>query len=377
MKHFIKALYADLLHRIDVVVADINSISHHSDIKERFVDETLNQFNSIKNELQGSFDTGVLEFDFLAGNNLHLFNKLHREFKAIHSYRYLALKNYKDPEIFFFRLISKIYAEHRISAIPPIVSTISNHDYYYWAVPFFEIIALPSGEENSLLNLPDMYHEIGHLLHSMFNGKSCENASITIDKYFAKEIVRVIDDGIAAHYQPILEEAKYLWQASWIEEFTCDLVGTYMTGVAYAWTNLKLLSTGHGSTKIYEYSQSHPADEARMRIIILMLEKLGLGDDKKRVDEAWNVFLKDTEGYKPNDYPLLYPQKLLQLLVDEFFDFYQNADLASYPELVKSGSLSVASVLNQAWDNAQNSPLIYFDYEIQTIKRLRQEFGFI
>jgi hypothetical protein len=375
MKHFVKALYADLLHRIDVVVADINSMSHHPDIKDRFVDETLNQFTAIRNDLQDCFDTGVLEFDFLAGNNLHRFNRAHREFKAIHSYRYLALKNYKDPEIFFFRLITKIYTEHRISAIPPIVSTISNHDYYYWAVPFFEIIALPSGEENSLLNLPDMYHEIGHLLHSMFNGKSCENSRITIDKHFEKEIVRVIDDGVGPHYQPILEEAKYLWQASWIEEFTCDLVGTYMTGAAYAWTNLKLLSTGHGSTKIYEYSQSHPADEARMRIIILMLEKLGLMEDKKKVDDAWNIFLKDTEGYKPNDYPLLYPQKLLQLLVDEFFDFYQNADLASYPELVKSGHTSIASVLNDAWHNAQNSPLAYFDYEIEAIKKLRAEFG--
>ena len=166
--------------------------------------------------------------------------------------------------------------------MPPIVSTISNHDYYYWAVPYFEIIALPSGEEHSLLNLPDMYHEIGHLLHSMFGGKSCELSAIAIDKYFAKEVVRVIDDGTAAHFQETLELAKYLWQSSWLEEFTCDLVGTYMTGAAYAWTNLKLLSTGHGSTKIFEYSQSHPADEARMRIIILMLEKLGLTDDKNK-----------------------------------------------------------------------------------------------
>lgn len=375
MNNFIKALYADLLHRIDVVVADIKGLPHHADIKDRFIDDTLNQFSAIRNELQSAFDTGVLELEIFAGNNLFRFNRVHRTFKAIHSYRYLAIKNYKEPEVFFYQVITQIYTEHRINALPPIVSTISNHDYYYWAVPYFEIIALPSGEEHSLLNLPDMYHEIGHLLHSMFGGKSCETSGITIDKHFAKEIVRVQDDGTAAHFQVKLEEAKYLWEASWLEEFTCDLVGTYMTGAAYAWTNLKLLSTGHGSTKIFEYSQSHPADEARMRIIILMLEKLGLTDDKNRVEAAWKVFLKDTEVFKPNDYPLLYPQKLLQQIVDEFFTFYQNADLVSYPELVAKGANSISQLLNDAWSSAQTNPTDYFDYETNSVARLKASYG--
>lgn len=374
MRNFIKALYADLLHRIDVVVTDIKSSTYHDDIRDRFISETLAQFSAIRDDLQDSFDSGVLEHDLMAGNNIYKFNRLHREFKAIHSYRYLALKNYKDPEVFFFRVISKIYNEHRISAIPPIVSTISNHDYYYWAVPYFEIIALPSGEENSLLNLPDMYHEIGHLLHSMFQGKSCEISSAVIDKHFEGELVRVVDDGFPQFYDAI-QLAKYLWQASWIEEFTCDLVGTYMTGAAYAWTNLKLLSTGHGSTKIYEYSQSHPADEARMRIIILMLEKLGLDKEKKEVQDSWDLFLKDTIVFMPNDYSLLFPQHLLEKIVDEFYNFYQNADLASYPELLKTGNSSIAQLLNEAWYNAQTNPLNYFSYETNAINSLRKDFG--
>ena len=375
MNNFIKALYADLLHRIDVVVADINRLVHHPDIKDRFIADTLMQFSSIRNVLQNAFDTGVLEDAIFAGNNLYRFNRAHREFKAIHSYRYLAIKNYRDPEIFFYRVITQIYSEHRIYALPPIVSTISNHDYYYWAVPYFEIIAVPSGEEHSLLNLPDLYHEIGHLLHSMFGGKSCEVSGVLIDKHFAKEIVRVQDEGTAAHFQGILEVAKYLWDASWLEEFTSDLVGAYMTGTAYAWTNLKLLSIGHGSTKIFEYSESHPADEARMRLIILMLEKLGLKEDQDKVESAWKVFLKDTEVFKPNGYSLLYPQNLLQQIVDEFYVFYQNADLVSYPELVNLGSGSISQLLNDAWNNAQNNPTSYFDYETNSIASLKSSYG--
>jgi hypothetical protein len=319
-------------------------------------------------------NTGVLEFDFLANNNLYKFNTANRKFTDIHSYRYLPLKHYDDPEIFFFQVISKIYTEHRISAIPPIVSTISNHDNYYWAFPYFEIIALPAGEERSLLNLPDMFHEIGHLLHSMFKRKSCEKSLEFVDKYFAKEIVRLKNEGFV-QYVESLTRAKYLWSRKWIEEFACDLVGTYMTGAAYAWTNLKLLSTGHGSAIIYSDSSSHPADEARMRIIILMLEKLGLINDKDKVETDWKVFLKDTERLKPADYNLLYPQKLLQQLVDEVYEFYQNADLASFTELINSTSDSIAQLLNEAWNQARTAPLDYNNYEINAVNKLRVSFG--
>jgi hypothetical protein len=375
MNNFIKGLYADLIHRIDVVVADIKSRKHHPNIQHRFIDDTLDSFSLLRDELQNAFDTGVLESDTFIRNNIFHFNRINRSFKAIHSYRYLAIKNYGNPEIFFFQIISKIYTEHRITALPPIVSTISNHDYYYWAVPYFEIIALPAGEEHSLLNLPDMYHEIGHLLHSMFNGKSCELSSEIIDKHFQKEMVRLTDEASGSpvvHFLKEVEEAKYLWAAAWLEEFTCDLVGTYMTGAAYAWTNLKLLSLGHGSVKIYEHSQSHPADEARMRIILLMLEKLKLQKEKKEVEAAWITFLKTTEIYKPGIYDLFYPQKLLQQIVDEFFDFYQNADLASYPELNND---SIAFLLNEAWRIAQANPQSFSAYETNAMSNLKTMFG--
>ncbi|MFN8291424.1 MAG: hypothetical protein U0U70_14300 [Chitinophagaceae bacterium] len=374
MKHFIKALYADLLHRTDVVITDIKSMNPHDDVRDRFVDSTIAQLSAIRNLLQDALDTGVLEFEYLANNNLYRFNRANREFANIHSYRYLPLKHYDDPEVYFYRVISKVYDEHRISAKPPIVSTISNHDSYYWAVPYYEVIAFPAGEERSLLNLPDMYHEIGHLLDSMFKGKSSETSSAIIDKHFAKEIVRVKNEGLE-QYVDSLTRAKFLWQRKWIEEFTCDLVGTYMTGAAYAWTNLKLLSTGHGSAIIYSDSDTHPADEARMTIIIMMLEKLGLKADKKKVEDDWNVFLKDTEPFKPGDYNLLYPKKLLQQIVDEFFVFYQNADLASYPELVKANPNSIAQLLNEAWEQARNNPLGYNSYEVDAVNNLRQSFG--
>jgi hypothetical protein len=106
-----------------------------------------------------------------------------------------------------------------------------------------------------------------------------------------------------------------------------------------------------------------------------MLEKLGLTNDKNEVEAAWKIFLKDTEVFKPNDYPLLYPQKLLQQIVDEFFTFYQNADLVSYPELTGKGTNSVSQLLNDAWSNAQTNSTDYFNYETNSIANLKSSYG--
>jgi hypothetical protein len=375
MKNFVKALYADLLHRIDLVIDEIDRMDHHEDYRTRFIESTLQKIYEIRKPIQQALEIGGLEYDTLAGNYLFQYNRLNREFNAYHSYRFLAIKNYGKPEQFFYRLITKLYKEHRITSLPPIVSTISNHDYYYWAVPMLEIIAIPSGEENSLLNLPDMYHEIGHLLYSMYKGRSCELSGIAIDKHFKKEIASLHDKRQYEHFGAVVSRARDLWQASWLEEFSCDLAGTYMTGAAYAWTNLKLISADHGSSKIFDYNDTHPANEARMRIIIMMLDKLGLTEEKKSIEETWQVFLHDAEIFRPPAYKLIFPDKLLSLIINEFFNFYDNADLANCTELHGAEQKSIAQLLNEAWEQAQTAPSEFNVYETASISQLYAEFG--
>jgi hypothetical protein len=373
--NFVKALYADLDQRIDLMVAELRRGNRHADIEKRFIEGTIKMLTQLQSDLVNDLSSGVLELETALPNNLLKYNKSHRAYKAIHSYRFLALKNYGDAEVFLFRLITRIYDEHRLKSVPPIVSTISNQDDYYWAHPFFEIIALPSGEEKSLLNLPDLTHEIGHLLYDQFLGKCVENSRVSIEAHYDAELLRVYNDGLGDEFKSLLTDAQADWDNAWIVEFACDLIGTYMTGGAYAWTNLKIVSTGHGSAKIYQYYDSHPADEARMRIIIMMLEKLGLHQDAGEVQAAWDMFLQDTKPFEPANYELVYPDTLLKQLVDEVYQFFHNADLASYPELKGRTPKAICEILNDAWHHAQNNPFTYQQFEQDRILELKVAFG--
>jgi hypothetical protein len=106
-----------------------------------------------------------------------------------------------------------------------------------------------------------------------------------------------------------------------------------------------------------------------------MLEKPGLKEDFEMVNKAWIRFLEDSVGFQPKEYPLLFPQNLLKQIVDEFFTFYQNADLASFPEIVLNGTNSIAFLLNDAWKNAQSNSLDYYSYEIGSINGLKNNYG--
>lgn len=54
-------------------------------------------------------------------------------------------------------------------------------------------------------------------------------------------------------------------------------------------------------------------------------------------------------------------------VIDEFFNFYQNADLASHPELESAGHPSVSVVLSDAWRHAQTSSADYYKHEADAL----------
>jgi hypothetical protein len=82
----------------------------------------------------------------------------------IEIYRYQVILKYGKAESYLNKKIKLIYDEIKCLQSVPLVTTINNSDEYYWVHPQYEIIAVPTGEEKSLLNLPDLYHEIGHLI---------------------------------------------------------------------------------------------------------------------------------------------------------------------------------------------------------------------
>jgi len=156
MIKFTKGVFYDLSFRISKMITDLESRkqgnSLHNDIPEIFYENTLKQLTALRTEIQVLTDGGDLEIESIASNNLIRYNTIFEKFQSIELFRYQVIINYGPAEHYFNKKIKSIYAEIKNAQTPPLVTTISNSESYYWAHPYFAIIAVPLGEEKNLFS---------------------------------------------------------------------------------------------------------------------------------------------------------------------------------------------------------------------------------
>ena len=372
MISFIKGLYFDLDCRVQRMISQLKTKVYHADIQQVFVPNTIKFLEELDVSLQEKMNNGDLDIDILASNNLSEYNELNESFQNIELYRFELITNFGEPEIYFNKKIRKIYLEIRHLSIPPIVATISNSENYYWAHPIFEIIALPFGEENNLLNLPDLYHEIGHLIYKQYPNIVDSKFLPYLHAYIDGEIDRSYDEKTHEHYVPFHNGKRKRWEEYWIEEFTCDMIATFLCGPAFAWANMKMSALSNGNNAIYDDSYSHPSDESRMRAVFMMLEKTGFAYETAEIRDSWVQFLHHTNNPVSRDYHVIFPDGLLQQLVDIVFDYCKEIDLATYREQVEIFKNPISKVVNDAWFELRARPFEFEKLQREMIESIKQ-----
>jgi hypothetical protein len=374
MISFIKGVFYDLSFRISKMITDLENRKQnnllHSDIPDSFYQNTIKQLSGLRNEIQVITTSGDLDIESIASNNLIRYNTIFEKFQSIELFRYQVIINYGPAEHYFNKKIKRIYAEIKNSQTPPLVTTISNSESYYWAHPYFAIIAVPLGEEKNLLNLPDLYHEICHFIYKHYAKYLIGNFLDTVQKYFDDEIERVIEEHRAARYISFYRDKLQKWLNGWIEEFTCDLVATFLVGPAYAWTNLKLSTISSGNDRIYIDNPSHPSDEARMRAIFHMLDITGQGAVAVKIKDSWNKFLVATANPIPPDYKFIFPEHLLEQLANTVLEGCRAIGLNDYESQITEFGNPISKILNDAWDVLLKDPSGFDAWEVDAINEI-------
>lgn len=371
MISFIKGLYFDLDCRVCRMISLLKGKQYHPDIQKNFVPKTIEYLEDLQGLLQAKTSGVDLEIDILANNNLYEFNEFNEFFQTIELYRFEVIANYGEPEIYFNKKVARIYDEIRHLSIPPIITTISNSENYYWAHPVFEIIALPFGEEDNLINLPDLYHEIGHLICKQYPDIVDAKFKPFVQAYFSQEVDRSYDEKTHEHYVPFFKSKLKSWEEYWIEEFTCDMIATYLCGPAFAWANMKMSALSNGANAIYTDNPSHPSDESRMRAVFMMLNKTGFANECQEISDSWEQFLTHTNNPKHPDYKYIFPDELLSVLTQIVFNYCKGIDLATYQEQIANDQNPVSKIVNDAWQQLLQNPIEFENLQKQMIERLK------
>ena len=243
----------------------------------------------------------------------------------------------------------------------PAVSCTSNEHYFTHVQT--NTVFVPLSEAEFLLHMPDFYHELGHHFYSYAVStnllpivEGIGRATSAIDDYYKGLEITKRRHTTPPPVRTDIEWMMHRWKGEWLEEAFCDLFALFAAGPAYAWANLHLVSKS--SPEIYRLdmpgNQTHPSDEARMRMLDAGLVMLGNARDAARIRELWDtmppVYSAPTPAYEH-----AFPAYILDEITAAVIGALRQAGLRGHADATAekkgAGTASISATLNSAFES--------------------------
>jgi hypothetical protein len=306
-----------------------------------------------------------LNAPLFAQNYYRDFRDIARLVQALEHLPLLVLRRFDSRDLVMTHILARICAETGYPFPPPICSSLSSQ--YFWTMPDMDLIFVPSLEPDRLLGLPDIYHELAHIV--LFREEMRFKAPILaeIERHFD----RLRRDATHASWSPEslyeLEEYRYQWRASWWLEFGADLIATYLAGPPFGWCNIRT-STSLGG-ELYVGSDSHPADDARATAVAMMLDRINATQESAAIRQRWSELVQLSGETRPQRFELAYPDELLSGLCNNVFGSCSQLGLRQWG-LAGATEKTVGAELHRAWNEFRQRPESFAGYERQVVKLL-------
>lgn len=283
----------------------------------------------------------------------------------------------RKQDLWLNRLVEEIGREIAYPVLPPVASSLSKE--YFVVYPDLGLLCVPLVEIYFLLHLPDLYHEMAHLLLTEENDPQVKpfldalrNATDAILSHFGDSLLKERRRNGSELLRFYMENWLYSWKKYWSIEFFCDLFAVYTVGPAFAWAHLHLVAKRGGS--IYQVPRgkgtTHPADGARMQMLLYGLRLIDFCCESEEIEARWNE-LVNISGERPDaDYYQCYPENLLRIVAERSLEGVRGigCQIAS-----RTSNQMIGGILNKAWQIFWNDPVGYSDWEKETVRRLRED----
>lgn len=360
MTTLLEQLFYDLAQRYRFLSGELSGISS-------CIPEVVQYKNRIRIKVDRSIDViesflddpGLAKPE-LARNNYHAYKRLSEYAQVVDEGAVSALSRFQSRDLFLTRLVAAMCDEFAFPHNRPLCSAITNQ--YYCILPHMDLILVPHSEPDHLLGLPDVYHELGHLLR---DDDLLDRLRTRSQTFFGEEIVRAQREGWPSNSIEALKAHSRRWFDSWLIEFGCDLVATYVSGPAFGWTNARLCA--RLSPSFYEISNSHPADAARTIAIRIMLQQQGHIVPARKIDQQWQELQTTASQTEPQEFRLAFPTALLEAIVEEVAGYCESKGIRGYDPM----TMPIAKLLNDSWEQFLAAPAAFRSWEETQIGKLK------
>lgn len=270
-----------------------------------------------------------------------------------------ACERFTRADAALTRVVAQLKREANLPLEAPTVVLASQTSYFSYpsrgADPY-GVVFVPAAENCTLLGLPALAHELGHLL-----------APETLWD-LAKTVSDSMQPAMSAWPQGAVDlvAARDAWTIQWAREFACDGIAAYLLGPAYAWQWLRLMA--HASDAPFNPGfgevATHPAAAARFAFVLAVLRHNG--ESTTRLSKAWAKAV--TGGRLPSRaYTLAYPDQELDAAGAELA---QHCERLVFTPHTSAGAGSVCATLNEAWTELLQRPGSFAAWEATALAAL-------
>lgn len=362
------------------------SVTQHIERGKRLLDRIPQklpvEFYPLQQICQNELGRILKEFQSLSENPprelLRRFRRTVMDLSLVETIALPPLERFKeDDDVFLTRLVALIKNESNYPLIPPVVSSLSR-DYFYIILQY-NLLFVPLSEGDSLLHLPDLYHELGHPLLQIdkplprvapFQQAWFEALEIVVN-YIHEEKQKEDRKRGPIQYHYYLQIWEKSWFKDWLIEFFCDLYALYTIGPAFAWSHLHLWAKlGRNSYQVPTMTlSSHPADDARMQVMLIGLCNIGFHQESEMIKKRWEE-MNAISGFKPEpEYYRCFPASLLEGLTKKALD---GIKMMGGRIADPTTNDPVYNIINQAWIQFWKAPMEYANWERSAVSELRK-----
>lgn len=304
---------------------------------------------------------------------LRMFRRAVADLDVIETVGFAAIERANKEDIQLNRLIDRIRLETRYPLLPPVVTSLSQA--YFHIYPSLNLLCVPLTEGRFLLHLPDLFHELEHPLLSTTNNPLVDPFKSALNQVLHDAMV-YLDDEMRrenrgrgpASFTYMLECWARSW-VSWSVEFLCDLFGVFMVGPAFAWSHLHLCAKRGGAPHHVPMMapSSHPADAARISVVLKGLIKCGFTSEVATINARWGQFLQLVDSREEPEYRRCFPDALLNAVCEAAWEGVNAMGCRVASPATKD---AVYTSLNQAWDEFWKNPSGYGTWEQRAVATL-------
>jgi len=320
-------------------------------------------------------DPLILQKD-LIHERIRLFRRVIGDLSLLETTAITALTRPHADDIALSKLAFKIHKEINFPLPPPTVTCLSRE--YFSINTSLRLLEVPLAESDFLLHLPDLYHEIAHLLISTRNNPKIAGYQSEYGKFLAsvsnyyegERIINRKSTGPKEYIDQALASFEYFWIRGWANEIFSDLFAIYTLGPAFAWAHFHLTAERGGDPYDIQVPgfMSHPPDQARMEAMLVGLNLLNLKKSADEIQKIWEEFINAT-GTKPT--PLYRRACPLELLERAAIHALEGTKQIGCRIIQEDTSSQIHDILNNAWVKFWANPETYHEWERDCISRLK------